>query len=66
MLDHQVDVSLPVTCWVIDGKVVPKSDFRGTGTQDVSAFLEKRKPNFPGRPSKDMPPYYPWWEEAQF
>lgn len=27
---------------VIDGAVVAKSHFRGTGTQDVSAFLEKR------------------------
>jgi hypothetical protein len=21
---------------------------------------------FPGRPSQDIPPYYPWWEEAEF
>ena len=34
--------------------------------EGVASFLEKRKPNFPGRPSKDMPPYYPWWEEAEF
>jgi hypothetical protein len=27
---------------VIDGKVIPKSAFRGTGTQDVSIYLEKR------------------------
>jgi outer membrane receptor protein involved in Fe transport len=27
---------------VIDGKVLGKSTFRGTGTQDVSAFLEER------------------------
>ena len=34
--------------------------------EGVASFLEKRKPNFPGRPSKDMPPYYPWWEETEF
>ena len=27
----------------------------------VTAFLEKRAPRFTGRPSKDMPPFYPWW-----
>lgn len=30
---------------VIDGKVIGKSRFRGTGTQDVSAFIEARIPN---------------------
>ena len=34
--------------------------------EGVASFLEKRKPNFTGRPSTDMPPYYPWWEEAEF
>ena len=34
--------------------------------EGVASFLEKRKPHFEGRPSADMPPYYPWWEEAEF
>jgi enoyl-CoA hydratase/carnithine racemase len=29
--------------------------------EGIAAFLEKRKPKFPGRPSKDLPPPYPWW-----
>lgn len=29
----------------------------------MSAFAEKRKPSFSARPSTDMPPSYPWFEE---
>ena len=30
--------------------------------EGVAAFLEKRKPHFPGKVSTDMPPQYPWWD----
>jgi enoyl-CoA hydratase/carnithine racemase len=39
---------------------------RGTSAdakEGITAFFEKRKPNFPEKVSKDMPDYFPWWEE---
>ena len=31
---------------------------------DLVAMLEKRPPQFPGQVSTDMPPHYPWWNNA--
>jgi len=33
--------------------------------EGVQAFLDKRKPAFPGRVSTDMPSQYPWWGEKK-
>ena len=34
--------------------------------EGVMAFLEKRPAEFSMKPSKDMPEFYPWWEEREF
>jgi enoyl-CoA hydratase/carnithine racemase len=34
--------------------------------EGVTAFLEKRPPQFQLRPSADMPPFYPWWTPRSF
>lgn len=31
--------------------------------EGVTAFLEKRKPAFPGKVTSDMPKGYPWWDD---
>ena len=34
--------------------------------EGVTSFLEKRPPRFSMKPGKDMPDFYPWWEERDF
>jgi len=34
--------------------------------EGITSFLEKRGPNFTGSPTKDMPPFYPWWKDRPF
>ena len=33
--------------------------------EGVQSFLEKRAPQFPGSPTKDLPDFYPWWKEPK-
>lgn len=34
--------------------------------EGVQSFVEKRLPDFPCSVSKDMPDYFPWWEEPSY
>ena len=34
--------------------------------EGIASFKEKRAPNFPMKPSTDMPAFYPWWKERPF
>lgn len=35
-------------------------------TEGVRSFFEKREANFPGLVSRDMPDYFPWWQEPEY
>ena len=34
--------------------------------EGIDSFFEKRLAKFPLKVSKDMPPFYPWWEDRKF
>ena len=48
---------------IIDGKATFWSFQQPDAQEGVKSFLEKRPPKFTMKPSTDMPPYYPWWQE---
>jgi enoyl-CoA hydratase/carnithine racemase len=34
--------------------------------EGITAFMEKRSAAFPDRPSRDLPDYYPWWDDGTY
>jgi enoyl-CoA hydratase/carnithine racemase len=56
----------PMEAHRIDSRAIYAMGLSPDAAEGVAAFLEKRSPRFPMRPSKDMPSFYPWWLERGF
>src|SRR5262249_52002950 len=56
----------PMVAHKVDSKGIYARGKSADVREGVVSFLEKRKANFPDKVSKDMPGYFPWWQERTF
>lgn len=56
----------PMDAHNVDSRGVYYMGKSGEAAEGVQSFLEKRPAEFPGKVSKDMPEFFPWWEKREF
>ena len=56
----------PMGAHRIDSRAIYRLSRGKDAAEGIASFLEKREPAYPGRPSKDMPDFYPWWQEPEY
>ena len=66
MLWKMLGADHPMEAHKIDSRGVYSLGKTGEASEGVMSFLEKREPNFPGKVSKDLPEFYPWWDDKEF
>jgi enoyl-CoA hydratase/carnithine racemase len=66
MLWKMLGADHPMEAHRLDSAGVQATGRTADAYEGVKSFLEKRPPRFTLKVSRDMPPYYPWWDEREF
>ena len=66
MLWKMLGANHPMEAHKIDSRGVYHRGRSADAFEGVDSFLQKRAPSFPGKVSKDLPEFFPWWDEPKF
>ena len=66
MLWKMLGADHPMEAHKIDSRGVYHRGRSADAFEGVESFLQKRAPSFPGKVSKDLPEFFPWWDEPRF
>ena len=66
MLWRGLGMTHPMEAHRIESRGIYAMGRSADAVEGVRSFMEKRPPSFPGRVSRDMPDYYPWWTDPEY
>ncbi len=66
MLWRNASADHPMHAHRVDSRAIQARGRSLDAKEGVSSFLEKRTPTYPDKVSKDMPDFFPWWDEPDF
>ncbi len=56
----------PMMAHRVDSRSIFRLSKGADAQEGIESFLEKRPPEFPGKVSRNMPDFYPWWDEPGY
>ena len=66
MLWRMLGADHPMEAHKVDSRAIRALGASADAYEGVASFLEKRAPDFRLGPSRDLPDFYPWWQDRPF
>jgi enoyl-CoA hydratase/carnithine racemase len=66
MLWRGLEMAHPMEAHSLDSRIIQALGGNGDPAEGVQSFTEKRPAAFPGKVSRDLPDFFPWWTEPEF